>query len=109
MIKSGIENIYPAEVEGCIRTHPAVAEVCVIGVPDPEWDQNVKALLVLKPEAEVAAQEIIDFCRERIASYKKPKIVSFVAALPKTAAGLIDRAAADAEHGGGGYPSLGSS
>jgi acyl-CoA synthetase (AMP-forming)/AMP-acid ligase II len=107
LIKSGIENIYPAEVEACIRSHPAVADVCVIGVPDPKWDQNVKALVVLKQDTISTAEEIIAHCRASIASYKKPKIVTFVDALPRTQSGTIDRIACDAAHGGGGYPSYG--
>jgi long-chain acyl-CoA synthetase len=107
LIKSGIENIYPAEVEACIRSHPSVADVCVIGVPDPKWDQNVKALVILKQHRVLTAEEIIGHCRARIASYKKPKIVVFVDTLPRTQLGTIDRGACDAAHGGGGYPSFG--
>jgi long-chain acyl-CoA synthetase len=104
MIKSGLENIYPAEVESCLRSHPAVADVCVIGVPDPTWTQNVKAVIVTRPGAEVSAEALINHCRERIASYKKPKMVAFVDALPRNSAGGIDRAGVDAAHGGGNYP-----
>jgi len=104
MIKSGAENIYPAEVEGCLRQHPAVADAAVIGVPDPNWVQSVKALVVLQPAAQVGESELIEFCRARIASYKKPRFVVFVEALPRTARGTIDYAALDAAHGGGGYP-----
>ena len=106
MIKTGVENVYPAQVEGCLKTHPAVSDVCVIGVPDPVWQQNVKAIVVKKPDHEVSAEALIEHCRERIASYKKPKIVVFAAALPRTAQGAIDRAAADALYGGGNYPSV---
>lgn len=104
MIKSGLENIYPAEVESCLRSHPAVADVCVIGVPDPTWSQNVKAVVVARPGAQVSADALIEHCRERIASYKKPKVVTFVDALPRNSAGGIDRAGVDAAHGGGNYP-----
>ena len=107
MIKSAAENIYPAEVEACIASHPAVQEVCVIGVPDPQWVQSVKAVVVLRDGHEIGANEIIEHCRARIASYKKPKAVEFTASLPRTAAGTIDRAAVDAAHGGGGYPGTG--
>jgi long-chain acyl-CoA synthetase len=104
MIKSGVENIYPAEVEACLRGIAAVQDVCVIGVPDPVWSQNVKALIVLR-EGHVATEaDIIEHCRNRIASYKKPKIVAFVEGLPRDRSGMIDRAAADTAHGGGGYP-----
>jgi long-chain acyl-CoA synthetase len=104
MIKSGAENIYPAEVEACLRRHPAVADAGVIGVPDAAWVQSVKAVVVLKAGAHVDADELIDHCRRQIASYKKPRQVIFAEDLPRTGAGAIDHAALDAAHGGGGYP-----
>jgi long-chain acyl-CoA synthetase len=104
MIKSGVENIYPAEVEAAIVQHPAVAEVCVIGVPDAEWDQSVKAVIVTAPGESVTEDEVIEHCRRTIASYKKPKLVEFTDALPKDANGMIDRVAVDEAFGGGGYP-----
>jgi acyl-CoA synthetase (AMP-forming)/AMP-acid ligase II len=104
MIKSGAENIYPAEVEGCLRQHPAVQDAGVIGVPDPTWVQSVKAVVVLKPGAQASEQALIEHCRERIASYKKPRHVVFASALPRTPQGVLDYAALDAAHGGGGYP-----
>jgi long-chain acyl-CoA synthetase len=107
MIKSGIENIYPAEVEGCLRSHPAVQDVCVIGVPDATWDQNVKAVVVVRAGVEAQPEMLIEHCRARIASYKKPKTVVFVEALPRNSAGGIDREAVDAAHGGGNYPKVG--
>ena len=106
MIKTGIENVYPLEVESCIRQIIGVADVCVIGVPDPVWDQNVKAVIVLVPGAQITQAMVIDHCRLHIASFKKPKSVSFVDALPKKD-GQTDRAAVDAAHGGGGYPQIG--
>jgi acyl-CoA synthetase (AMP-forming)/AMP-acid ligase II len=107
MIKSGVENIYPAEVESCLRGVAAVQDVCVIGVPDPVWSQNVKALVVLKPGQSASAEELIEHCRTQMASYKKPKSIVFVEALVRGRDGALDRAAADAAHGGGGYPSAG--
>lgn len=107
MIKTGIENVYPAEVENCLRSHEGVADVCVIGVPDPVWDQNVKAVIVRQPGTEFPPEAFAAYVRERLASYKKPKIVEFADSLPRTPAGAIDRAAVDAAHGGGGYPSVG--
>jgi long-chain acyl-CoA synthetase len=104
IIKSASENIYPAEVEACLRTHPAVAEAAVIGVPDVTWVQCVLAVIVPRPGHEVAEEEIIKHCRERIASYKKPRLVRFMTALPRTPAGAADYDALDALHGGGGYP-----
>lgn len=105
MIKSAVENIYPVEVESCLRTHPAVADVCVIGIPDPTWGQAVKAIAVLKPEHTVDAEELIEHCRARIASYKKPRHVEFAPSLPRLPSGAVDRKAVDAAFGGGGYPS----
>jgi acyl-CoA synthetase (AMP-forming)/AMP-acid ligase II len=106
MIKTGVENVYPAQVEACLKNHPAVADACVIGVPDPVWQQNVKAIVVRKPDAEASAEALIEHCRERLASYKKPKTVVFADALPRTASGMLDRAAADALYGGGNYPGV---
>jgi acyl-CoA synthetase (AMP-forming)/AMP-acid ligase II len=107
MVKSAAENIYPIEVESCIREHPAVQDVVVIGVPDPKWTQSVKAVVVLKEGASADADEIIAHCKQRIASYKKPKFVEFADSLPRTNLGLVDRDAADAAFGGGGYPGIG--
>ena len=104
MIKSAAENIYPAEVEGCIARHPAVAECAVIGVPDERWTQSVKAIVVLAARRRRdRATSIIEHCRQAIASYKKPRAVEFVDALP--AGGFaVDYDALDAQFGGGGYP-----
>jgi acyl-CoA synthetase (AMP-forming)/AMP-acid ligase II len=104
MIKSAAENIYPAEVEAALSSHPAVAGVCVIGVPDPTWAQAVRAVVVLRDGASADEAELIEHCRDRIASYKKPRSVVFTDALPRTGAGLIDRDAVDETFGGGGYP-----
>jgi len=103
LIKSAAENIYPAEVEACIRLHPAVGDVGVIGVPDPVWVQNVKAIIVLKPDHSADAAEIIEHCRARIASYKKPRFVEFADQIPRNGP-AIDYAKLDALYGGGGYP-----
>jgi len=89
MIVSGARNIYPREVEEVLYAHPAVREACVIGVPDDYWGEAVKAVVVLKPDIEATEQELIEYCRQRLASYKKPKSVDFVAALPKNAGGKI--------------------
>ena len=104
MIKSGVENIYPAEVEGCLKQHPAVADAAIIGVPDPQFVQTVKAIVQLRAGAAVGAAELIEHCRARMASYKKPKSVEFVEALPRTPVGFIDYRALDAGFGGGNYP-----
>ena len=89
MIISGGSNIYPREVDEVIVQHTAVAEVAVIGVPDPLWGESLKALVVLREGAAATEAEIIEFCRERLASYKKPKTVEFLPSLPKNAYGKV--------------------
>jgi acyl-CoA synthetase (AMP-forming)/AMP-acid ligase II len=89
MIVSGGENVYPAEVESAIHAHPGVADVAVIGVPDERWGEAVKAVVVRRPGAEVSAEEILEFCRERIAGFKRPRSVDFVDALPRNPTGKI--------------------
>ncbi len=89
MIISGGENIYPAEVENVIASHPAVADVAVIGVPDPKWGEAVKACVVLKPGATAGADEIIAFTRGQLAHYKCPKSVDFVTTLPRNPSGKL--------------------
>lgn len=91
MIISGGENIYPREVEEVIYKHPAVAEVAVVGVPDPTWGESVKAVVVLKPGQSGTEEEIIKLCKESLAGYKKPKSVDFVESIPKTPIGKILR------------------
>ncbi|WP_420133079.1 AMP-binding protein [Rhodopseudomonas sp.] len=99
LIKTGGENVYPAEVEAALKQHPAVADAVVIGVPDPQWSEAVKAVCVLKAGETIAAEQLADFVASLIARYKKPKHIVFVAELPKTSAGAIDRAAVKAVHG----------
>jgi acyl-CoA synthetase (AMP-forming)/AMP-acid ligase II len=108
MIKSGAENIFPAEVENCLEAHPAVKEAAVIGVPSERFLQDVKAVVALNGTAPVTAAEIIEHCRQNIASYKKPKTVEFLDALPRTGGYAKDYAALDEKFGGGGYPGGGN-
>jgi long-chain acyl-CoA synthetase len=89
MIISGGSNIYPREVEEVLLRHPAVSEACVIGLPDEFWGEAVKAVVVLKPQAAVTADEIIAFAGEHMAGYKKPKSVDFVTELPKSSYGKV--------------------
>ncbi|MFN3523523.1 MAG: long-chain-fatty-acid--CoA ligase [Phenylobacterium sp.] len=91
MIVSGGENVYPAEVENALFSHPAVADAAVIGVPDERWGEAVKAMVVLRPGAEASAEEIIAHCRTQIAGYKTPKTVDFVDALPRNPSGKVLR------------------
>ena len=89
LIISGGENVYPREIEEVIVQHPAVREVAVIGVPDPVWGESIKAVVSLIPENEVAETELIDFCADHIARYKRPKSIDFVEELPKNNYGKI--------------------
>jgi long-chain acyl-CoA synthetase len=103
MLKSAAENIYPAEVENAVRSHPAVADCAVIGVPDDTWVQSVKAIVVTADGQAVTESEVIEWCRSRLASYKKPRTVEFVDALPR-AGFFVDYDALDEQFGGGNYP-----
>jgi acyl-CoA synthetase (AMP-forming)/AMP-acid ligase II len=89
MIVSGGENIYPAEVENAMHSHPDIAEVAVIGVPDPKWGEAVKAVVVPRPGRAASAEDILAYTRARVAGYKVPKSVDFVDALPRSATGKI--------------------
>ncbi|MCW2939319.1 MAG: AMP-dependent synthetase and ligase [Actinomycetia bacterium] len=104
MIKSANENIYPAEVERALKAHPAIGDAAVIGVPDERFGQTVKAIVVLKDGSAATPEEIIEHVRTEIASYKKPKYVEFVDAIPKKGY-TPDYDALDESHGGGAYPS----
>jgi acyl-CoA synthetase (AMP-forming)/AMP-acid ligase II len=87
MIASGGENIYPREVEEILIRHPAIADVAVVGVADPDWGESVKAFVSLKEGQIIAEQAVIDFCKQYLAGYKKPKTVTFVQSIPRTPSG----------------------
>ena len=89
MIITGGENVYPAEIESELMRHPAIAEVGVIGEPDARWGERVVAVIALKPGAKLALEELRDFAAERLAAYKLPRRLEFVAALPRNATGKI--------------------
>jgi acyl-CoA synthetase (AMP-forming)/AMP-acid ligase II len=89
MIVSGAENVYPAEIEGVLSTHPKIMECAAIGVFDKDWGESVKAVVVPKPGETLTQEEVIDFCKAHLASYKKPKSVDFVDALPRNAMGKV--------------------
>lgn len=91
MIISGGENVYPAEVENAVYSHPDVSDVAVIGVPDKKWGEAIKAFVVLKPGVDQNAQAIIDFTRTQIASYKCPKTIDFIDVLPRNPSGKVLR------------------
>ncbi|HEX5267275.1 MAG TPA: long-chain-fatty-acid--CoA ligase [Acidimicrobiales bacterium] len=89
MIVSGGENVYPAEVENVVASHPDVADVAVIGVPDPKWGETVKAIVVAVPGSAPDPTAIISFCRERLAHFKCPTSVDFIGVLPRNPSGKI--------------------
>jgi len=99
MFKSGGLNIYPAEVELALSQHPAVQEVCVIGVPDAQWGEVGRAVIALRPDATAPADELLAWCEGRLAGYKIPKSVVFVEALPRNNLGKVMRGELKARYG----------
>ncbi|HOK06229.1 MAG TPA: long-chain fatty acid--CoA ligase [Syntrophales bacterium] len=91
LIISGGYNIYPREIDELLMTHPKVLEVCAVGVPDPYRGETVKVFVVARPGETLTAQEVISFCRERLAPYKVPRLVEFLDALPKSSVGKVLR------------------
>src|SRR4029450_2420682 len=102
MIIRGGENVAPAEVEAVLGAHPAVDEVAVVGLPDVEWGQRIGAFVVLRPGASATADELSEFCRARLASFKKPEVIRFLPELPKNPMGKVLRRELRAEVGAGG-------
>lgn len=92
LIIRGGENIAPLEVENVLASHPAIAEAAVFGLPDKKWGEIVATAIVLRPSQEVKPEELIEFCRQRIASYKKPERILFLKSLPRNAAGKVVKA-----------------
>jgi acyl-CoA synthetase (AMP-forming)/AMP-acid ligase II len=103
MIKTGGENVYPAEVEGSLETHPSVASAALIGCPDATWGQLVTAVVVRRPQSDVDAETLAAYVREKLAAYKVPRMIHFIDQMPMAASGK-DYAVLDARFGGGGYP-----
>jgi acyl-CoA synthetase (AMP-forming)/AMP-acid ligase II len=91
LIISGGENIYPSEIENVLYSHAAVNECAVFGIPDDYWGELPAAHVVLEARQNVGEQELMDFCTERLARYKRPRMIRFVEALPKTAVGKIQK------------------
>ena len=89
VIKSGGINIYPREIEDVIESMPQVMECAVVGVPDKEFGESVKAYVVLNPGSKLTDDEVIAYCKEKLASFKKPKFVEFLDALPKNTMGKL--------------------
>jgi acyl-CoA synthetase (AMP-forming)/AMP-acid ligase II len=100
VIRSGASTIIPKEVEDVLAAHPAVAEVAVLGLPDPEWGEAVTAFVVTKPGLAVSESDLVEHCRTRLAGYKKPRSVRFVASLPRSHYGKVLRAELLAQAGG---------
>ncbi|MFH1090425.1 MAG: long-chain fatty acid--CoA ligase [Pseudomonadota bacterium] len=91
MIIAGGYNIYPREIDEVLYEHPKVQEACAVGVPDPYRGETVKAFIVVKPGEDLTAEELISYCREKLAAYKAPKAVEFMSELPKSAIGKVMR------------------
>lgn len=103
LIKTGKENVYPAEVENCLRKHAAVEDCAVIGIADVKYEQSIKAVVVVRANMAASASELTEHCRQHLASYKKPKSFEFISSLPKNGQ-QTDYRALDKMFGGGGYP-----
>ncbi|HVW32283.1 MAG TPA: long-chain fatty acid--CoA ligase [Acidimicrobiia bacterium] len=101
MVISGGLNVYPREVEEVMISHPAISEVCVFGIPDPKWGEALKAHVVLHDGQSVTEAELLAFVGRHLAGYKKPKTVDFVAELPKTTYGKLDKKAVRAPYWAG--------
>jgi acyl-CoA synthetase (AMP-forming)/AMP-acid ligase II len=89
MIISGGENVYSLEIENVLLKNEKVLEAAVVGVPDAQWGEIVKAYIVLRPSAVMDKEEVVQFCQQHLASYKKPRLVEFVGSLPKNSLGKI--------------------
>jgi long-chain acyl-CoA synthetase len=89
LIIRGGYNVYPREVEEVLYSHPAIAEAAVVGIPDQQLGEEVKAFVALKPGKELAEPELIAYCRERVAAYKYPRVVEFRDELPRSATGKV--------------------
>ncbi len=91
MILTGGENVYSTEVENVLYMHPAILECAVVGIPDLKWGEAVKGIVVLKPGQKATEQDIIQFCKDKIAHYKAPKSIDFIEGLPRTGSGKIHK------------------
>mgnify|MGYP004583897041 FL=1 len=91
MIKTGGENVFSIEVENVLRRHPAVQNCAVVGLPDEMFQEAVSAAVVKKPGTSLTEQDLIDFCKQHMPSYKKPRNVFFVDSLPTSASGKIKK------------------
>ncbi len=88
IIRSG-ENIAPAEIELVLQSHPHIEEAAVIGYPNEEWGEKILAVVVLKQDAVLTVEEIQEYCRGRLASFKRPELIKFTEKLPRNALGKV--------------------
>jgi acyl-CoA synthetase (AMP-forming)/AMP-acid ligase II len=91
MIISGGENIYPSEVEAAVGAHPKVKDVAVVGLPDAKWGERVHAAVVLNEGASLSEAELLEWCKDRLAGYKRPRTCSFLRdeEMPRNATGKV--------------------
>jgi long-chain acyl-CoA synthetase len=89
MIVSGAENVYPAEVENVIMSHPDVADVAVIGIPDERWGETPRAMVVRAAGSQLTEGELLAYCRERLAGFKCPRSVQWLDELPRNPSGKV--------------------
>jgi acyl-CoA synthetase (AMP-forming)/AMP-acid ligase II len=93
MILTGGENVYSTEVEHALYAHPSVLEAAVYGVPDERFGEAVRAAVVLRPNERASAEDLVAFCRKRLAAYKCPRVVDFLDEVPRTGSGKIQKRA----------------
>ena len=89
MISSGSENVYPAEIEAVLAGHPDIVECAVIGVPDKKWGETVKAVVVKRGGSTLTEGALIEWMRDKVAGYKRPRSVDFMDKLPRNASGKL--------------------
>ncbi|MOA17569.1 Long-chain-fatty-acid--CoA ligase FadD13 [compost metagenome] len=99
MFISGGENVYPAELEKLLHAHPAILEAAVIGIPDAKWGEVGRAIVAKRPGHELTEAEVVTYLPDKLARYKLPKSVVFVAELPRNATGKITKPALRALYG----------
>jgi acyl-CoA synthetase (AMP-forming)/AMP-acid ligase II len=99
MIVTGGENVYPAEVEEAILSHPKIADVAVLGVPDEKWGETIKAIIATKGGENISEEEIAQYLQTKLSGFKRPRIFQFVSQLPKIGSGKLDRAQIKKKYG----------
>jgi acyl-CoA synthetase (AMP-forming)/AMP-acid ligase II len=92
-MKNGIRDVFSVEVENVLSQHPAVAETIVVGIPDEKWGEMVLGVVVRAPGKGVTEAELLEYCRDRLAAYQRPKRIEFYDSLPRTVYGKLDKKA----------------